>query len=276
MERTDVGDLRIAYQRAGQGPPLLLLHGAVSDSRVWRLALAAFAGDHTVIAWDSPGCGESTDPPDDFRMHDFAACLAGFVEALELDRPHVVGHSWGSTLALQLSLDHPSSVRSLILVGGYAGWAGSLPADEVQRRLDFAIRAADAIDAGTWDPRSMPGLFSDVMPTEQAEELTRIMSDIRPAGIRPAGTRTMARALAECDLSDSLQQVRVPTLLVHGDEDERSSLSVGRRLHGSIPGSTLTVLPGLGHECCLEDPAAFEAAVRTFLQAVEAGAGDPP
>jgi len=170
MEETDVGDLRIGFQRAGQGPPLLLLHGAVSDSRVWRLAVTAFARDHTVIAWDAPGCGRSSDPPDGFGMQDFGAVLAGFVDALELDPAHVLGHSWGSTLALQFCLDHPSSVRSLILVGGYAGWAGSLPAEEVRRRLDFADRAAEGIDAGTWDPRSMAGLFSDVMPVEHAEE----------------------------------------------------------------------------------------------------------
>jgi len=264
MEETDVGDLRIGFQRAGQGPPLLLLHGAVSDSRVWRLAVTAFARDHTVIAWDAPGCGRSSDPPDGFGMQDFGAVLAGFVDALELDPAHVLGHSWGSTLALQFCLDHPSSVRSLILVGGYAGWAGSLPAEEVRRRLDFADRAAEGIDAGTWDPRSMAGLFSDVMPVEHAEELTQIMSDIRPAG-----TRTMARALAECDLSDALPAVRVPTLLVHGDEDERSRPSIGRQLQASIPGSTLSVLPGLGHECHIEDPAAFEATVRAFLRTVE-------
>jgi len=102
------------------------------------------------------------------------------------------------------------------------------------------------------------------MPVEHAEELTQIMSDIRPAG-----TRTMARALAECDLSDALPAVRVPTLLVHGDEDERSRPSIGRQLQASIPGSTLSVLPGLGHECHIEDPAAFEATVRAFLRTVE-------
>jgi pimeloyl-ACP methyl ester carboxylesterase len=197
-------------------------------------------------------------------MDDFADCLAAFIDALGLDRPHVLGHSWGSTLALDLCLRHPSRVRSLILVGGYAGWAGSLPFDEVRRRLDFALGTADTIGSGAWDPTSMPGLFSEIMAPEHAKELAAIMSEIRPEA-----TRTMAHALAETDLRDALDKVDAPTLLVYGDADERSPLPVARALHHGIPGSRLTVLPGLGHECYLEDPSAFEVAVRDFLHDVQ-------
>lgn len=259
-ESVQVGDRRVAYRRTGEGPVLLLLHGAVCDSRVWRLAASAFSDDHTVVAWDAPGCGESSDPPDDFRMPEFADCLAAFIDALALETPHVIGHSWGSALALELCLRHPNLVRSLILVGGYAGWAGSLPSDDVQRRLTFALAAADAIETGEWNPRSMPGLFSDALPPEHAAELVEIMS-----AIRPAGTRTMAHALAECDLRSRLGDVVAPTLLVYGDADERSPLSVAHELHRAIPHSSLAVMPGLGHLCLLEDPDAFEAVVRSFL-----------
>jgi pimeloyl-ACP methyl ester carboxylesterase len=251
----------------GEGPPLLLLHGAVCDSRVWRVEIDAFADEFTVVAWDAPGCGGSSDPPEAFRMRDFADCLAGFIDALGLDRPHVVGHSWGTTLALELCHRHPWRVRSLVLVGGYAGWAGSLPADEVRRRLAFALNVADSLETSGWDPTSMPGLFSEVMPTDRAQELAAIMTDVRPVA-----TRTMARALAEANLRDALGAVTAPTLLVYGDADERSPLAVARDLNARIPGSVLTVLPGLGHECCMEDPSAFDAAVREFLRAQRATA----
>lgn len=260
MGTIEIGELTIGFRRAGSGTPLLLLHGAVCDSRVWRLTLETFADEYDVVAWDAPGCGQSSDAPEHLRMGDFADCLAAFVDALGLQRPHVIGHSWGSTLALELCLRHPSRVRSLVLVGGYAGWAGSLPPDETRRRLDFALEAADAVESKAWDPRSMPGLFSDVMPPEHAADLVAIMTEIRPGA-----TRTMAYALAEADLRDGLGEVAVPTLLLHGGDDVRSPLSVARDLHGEIPDSTLTVLPGLGHECYLEDPPAFDAAVRDFL-----------
>jgi pimeloyl-ACP methyl ester carboxylesterase len=107
----------------------------------------------------------------------------------------------------------------------------------------------------------MPGLFSETMPSDRAHELTTVMSEIRPAG-----TLAMAHALAESDLRDLLGQITVPTLLVHGDSDERSPLAVANDLNARIPGSTLTVLPGLGHECYLEDPTAFKQAVNAFLR----------
>jgi pimeloyl-ACP methyl ester carboxylesterase len=261
MQTVSVGDVEIGYRRAGAGPPLVLLHGAVSDSRVWRLALDSFADAFTVVAWDAPGCGGSSDLPPGAQMADYADCLAGFIGALGLGRADLVGHSWGSTLALELGLRHPALVRRLILVGGYAGWAGSLPADEVARRLDFAHHTADVIQSGAWDPTSMPGLFSDAMSPDIAAELVAIMSEIRA----PA-TRSMAEALAAADLRGVLGDLSAPTLLVHGDADERSGLHVAHALQESIAGATLTVLPGLGHECYLEDATRFDTAVRDFLR----------
>jgi pimeloyl-ACP methyl ester carboxylesterase len=142
MDRVVVNGLEVAFQRQGEGPDLMLLHGAVCDSRVWRAALDSLSDAFTVVAWDTPGCGQSSDPPEHFRLPEFADCLGRFIDALGLQRPHILGHSWGSALALELYRQRPSTVRSLVLVGAYAGWAGSLPADEVNQRLQFALRAA--------------------------------------------------------------------------------------------------------------------------------------
>jgi pimeloyl-ACP methyl ester carboxylesterase len=258
-QHVDVNGLRVAYRRAGDGLPLLLLHGAVCDSRVWRTQLETLSDQFTVIAWDAPGCGDSSDPPEMWRMPQFASCLVAFVDAMEIWRPHVLGHSWGTSLALELSRQHPSVPRSLVLAGAYAGWAGSLPGDEVERRLRFALDTAERLPGG-FDPTTMPGLFSDAMPPDRARELAAIMSEIRPLG-----TQVMARALAEADQRDVLPRIRIPTLLLYGDADERSPLTVANELHDQIDSSTLVVMPGLGHEAFLESAETFDAAVRTFL-----------
>lgn len=263
MDHVEVDGLRIAYRRQGAGEPLVLLHGAVCDSRIWRVELDRFASSFDVVAWDAPGCGGSSDAPDSWSMTDYARALTGLLDGVGFGAAHVLGHSWGSTLAFQLCLQAATRVRSLTVVGGYAGWAGSLPPDEVERRLSFALRSADALPR-RFDPTSMPGLFSDVMPPDRARELAGVMSEIRA----PA-TRTMARALAQADLRSSLANVHVPAMVVVGDQDLRSSVGVARALHRGLPRSSLAVLPGLGHECFLEDADAFDAAVLRFLRSLE-------
>src|SRR5437867_4184781 len=118
----DVGDLRIAYERAGEGPPVVLVHGYVGDAiTTWRHQLENLSAEFMVIAWDNPGSGRSDDPPESFALADFADCLARFVRAVGVERPHVVGLSFGGGLSLELYRRHPSIPRSLVLADTYAG-----------------------------------------------------------------------------------------------------------------------------------------------------------
>ena len=137
-DQIEVEGLRIAFRRRGEGPPLVLLHGGLSDGREWRRQLDRLSDEFTVVAWDAPGCGQSSDPPETFRMPEYADCLAVFIKALGLDRPHVLGLSFGGALALELYRRHPAVPRTLVLVSAYAGWAGSLPAEVSENADQFA------------------------------------------------------------------------------------------------------------------------------------------
>jgi pimeloyl-ACP methyl ester carboxylesterase len=263
MDHVEVGGLRVAYRRAGQGVPLVLLHGGLADSREWRRQLEGLADEFTVVAWDAPGCGGSADPPAAWRLPDYADCLAGLIRALELGRPHMGGLSWGGGLALELYRRHPQIPRSLTLASAYAGWAGSLPSEVVQERLEAALREAD-LPPEQWVPGWLPGLFTERASTEVVSEALAMMSQVRTAGLRP-----MVQGFAEADLRDVLPRIRVPTLLLYGEADRRSPPEVvGRDLHAKIPGSRLVVLPGVGHQCDMEAPDRFNAEVRTFLRSV--------
>src|ERR671911_474797 len=101
METGDGGGIPGGYERVGDGPPVVLVHGFVGDGpTTWRRQLDALSDEFTVVAWDAPGAGGSSDPPLGFGMVDYVDCLAGFVDALGLDRPNVVGLSFGGSLAL--------------------------------------------------------------------------------------------------------------------------------------------------------------------------------
>lgn len=258
-EWVDVGGRTIAFERSGHGAPLVLLHGALGDSREWRPQLDALADEFTVVAWDAPGCGGSFDPPDDFGLDGYADCLAEFIEALDLERPHVLGLSFGSGLALELLRRHPELPRSLVLVSAYAGWAGSLGREVAEQRRESFLRDAErppdevVRDFGTT-------LFTESVPAEIVDEAIAVMSDCRPAGLR-----AMANAFADADLRDVLPLIDLPTLLLYGDADQRSPVSIGEELHARIPGSTFVVLPGPGHMVNLEAPERFNDEVRRFL-----------
>lgn len=98
MDEIEVAGQLIAYERRGEGPPLVLLHGWPMDGREWRRQIDDLSREFTVVAWDAPGAGRSSDPPEKFRLPDWADCLAAFIEALGLGRSHVGGLSWGGSL----------------------------------------------------------------------------------------------------------------------------------------------------------------------------------
>jgi pimeloyl-ACP methyl ester carboxylesterase len=149
----------------------------------------------------------------------------------------------------------------LILVSAYAGWAGSLPADMVDRRLRQAIELSE-LSAEEFVDALLPTMFSEATPKESIDEFAASMRQFHPVGFR-----AMARASAE-DLRDALPLVDVPTLLIYGDNDVRAPLTVADHLHAAIAGSKLAVLSGAGHVCNVEAPDQFNETVRGFLHQV--------
>src|SRR5215210_3670091 len=168
-EAVDLEGGTVTFDRRGHGPPLVLLHGALGDSREWRAQLDALADEFTVVAWDAPGCGGSFDPPEDFGLDGYADCLAAFVKALNLARPHVLGVSFGSGLALELFRRHPDLARSLVLVSAYAGWAGSLGREVAEQRRQRALRDAERPPDEVVRDFSTT-LFTEAVPAEIVDE----------------------------------------------------------------------------------------------------------
>lgn len=252
--------LDIAYERAGEGPPLVFAHGAASDSRLWRPQLTGLSDEFTVVAWDEPGAGRSPDVPPGFGLAGYADALGALIDSLELGPAHVAGLSWGGTVVLELYRRRPELVSTVILVDTYAGWKGSLPAEEVRARVAGA-RAMLAAPAAAFDP-TLPGLFAGDPPGEFAALLEEVAADVRPESMR-----AQLALMAETDLSHVLPRIAVPALLIWGELDRRSPLSVAREFEAAIPEAQLVVLRGAGHVSNLEAPDAFNDAVRAFCRA---------
>lgn len=258
MDRIEVEGLRIAFRRAGEGPPLLLLHGGLQDGRVWRRQIDDLSSEFTVVAWDAPGCGRSSDPPETFTWLDYTVCLASFIEALGFRRLHVAGTFLGAALALELYRHHPGVPTSLVLAPPYAGF-GSLPPEVAEQRVQQVLAEAD-LPPDRWIPRYLSALLSEAAPADVVEDLAEILSEAHPAGMR-----VMARAFADVDIRDVLPRIDAPTLLLEGGADQPAFLKMAEEFDAAIPRSRLVVLPGIGPQANMEAAASFNAEVRRFL-----------
>jgi pimeloyl-ACP methyl ester carboxylesterase len=262
MPKIKAKGTQIAYQRSGMGPPLVLLHGFIVDSRTWRPQIEALSSDFDVIAWDAPGCGKSSDPGEEFTMADSADCLAGMLEAIGVAPAHICGLSWGATMALEFYRNYPGKVRSLILADTYAGWTGSLGEEAAAQRLARCLRESE-MPAEEWVPQWVPDAFSTGASKELLNELTSIMWDFHPVGFR-----AMSRAVSP-DFREVLPQVSVPTLLLWGEDDKRSPLACGEAMRDAIPGARLVVITNAGHVSNMEQPERFNAEVRGFIMGLD-------
>jgi pimeloyl-ACP methyl ester carboxylesterase len=220
--------------------------------------VSALSDEFTVVAWDEPGAGASSDIPPSFSLGDYADALGAVVDSV--GPAHLCGLSWGGTVVLELYRRRPELALTLILADTYAGWKGSLPPDEVQARADHA-REMLAAPPAEFDP-TLPGLFSGDAPPADVVALVEKVN----AGVRPHNLRTQLSVMVEADLRDVLSSVAVPTLLIWGEHDRRSPLSVARQFQTAIAHAELVVIPDCGHMSNLERPVEFNAAVRSFVR----------
>ncbi|WP_175525181.1 alpha/beta fold hydrolase [Microbacterium sp. cf046] len=242
MPEVMVDGVRIAYRRRGTGAPLVLFHGAFEDSRVWTEELERLSPHVDVIAWDAPGCGESADVPSGWVDADWAGAASGFITALGLRKPAVAGFSLGSTIALLLARDHPTSVGRLVLVGAYAGWGGSLSADALAERI-AAVRYTIEHPADEWADAFLDSVFAADADAERRAHARSLLDDWRPT------TTTALLPVMAQDLRPALPTIRTETLIVRGTEDARSPRSASLELCRLLPRARLVEIAGAGHDC---------------------------
>lgn len=263
---------RIHYLRAGEsGPPLVLLHGGIIDAaRVsWGAVLEPLAEDYRVYAPDLLGYGQSDLPAGALTMERHVETVAGFLDALDVETPTVVGLSMGGAIGLGLALDAPERIDRLLLVDSY-GLGRELPNGllsyalaRVQifnkiaiglfrrsRRFTRASLGGIVHDLDTLDPAAVDAVFEEVQrPTAGAA-----FRKFRESEVTREGYRT-------CYLED-LQNLAVETHLLHGKHDEVVPLAWAQRAADRIPDGSLTVLAECAHWPPREDPEAVVEFVR--------------
>lgn len=247
----DLAGVRVHYEAAGEGRPVLLLHGWGASAPAMRPIFDALRSDHAVYALDFPGFGQSALPPVPWSVGDYAELVAAFLDSLGIARADVIGHSFGGRVGIVLAAKWPAKVERLVLVDSAGIRRAPPPSRSVLRA---GLRAGKALV-------SAPGL-GWLRSRAEAVARDRLGSeDYRSAGpLR----ETFVKVVAE-DLSPYLPRIQAPTLLIWGERDEDTPVADGRAMESSIPDAGLVVLPGAGHFSYLDRPADFSRIVRHFL-----------
>ena len=256
-----VGGLRLYAQRrpGSTSPPLLLIHGLGGSLTSWG-ALLAQLPDRDILMVDSPGAGRSAVPLLPMRLWTIADYVAGAARALGVDRADVLGFSHGGLVAQELARRHPALVRRLIVVGTNMG-IGSKPARwNVNRALLSTKRYRDRATA----ERDFPILAGGHTARDPA--VLAAVLDARAAHAPPSrGYRYQQWAVIGWSSRRWLAQLRVPTLVLHGEADPAVPVANARMLAARIPDAHLEVVPGAGHMLLFDESEKAAAIIERFL-----------
>ena len=255
----------IAYRAAGEGPPLVLLHGIGSGSASWEAQLHALSARFRAIAWDAPGYGGSDPLPGEAPPSSaYGDAVADLVNGLGLDRVHLLGHSLGGLIAASFAARHPGRLWSVALSDAAAGYLNS--PDELRvNRLEARVEAMTTLGPEEVARRRARDVLSPGAPDAVYEKVFAVQSRLRPEGYVQA-----ARMLHGSDIFADAAAIRAPALVMYGSEDTVTPESIGRTIAAAIPGAHYVTLPGLGHASYVEGPAAFNAALTEFLDGLDA------
>ena len=246
--------------RRGEGEPLLLIQGMSGNHLAWGEAfLSDLERDFDVITYDHRGIGLSDFVSDPFSIVDLAEDAAGVLDALGLETAHVMGISMGGMVAQELALRHPERIRTLTLGCTYCGGEGSSLASEgVVQKLGEAMLSGDrerAIRTG-WEVNVSPGYGADHSNFSVFYEMAQTF----PAPVTVI--MLQAQAINAHDTSARLGEIDIPTLVVHGTEDQMIGVANGKLIASLIPGARLEVYEGVGHMFWWEQPERTAALVR--------------
>ena len=248
----------LGYDEAGGGErtPIVFLHGVGSDKSVWRPQLEHFRGDRRAIAFDYPGYGESDPAPEGTTRDDYASAILAAMSELGIRKAHVCGLSLGGVVAIALHHAWPERVASLILADTFA---------EHPEGRGFYERSIEASS----DIRMLAEARIDILIAQAADPAVRTDLIETMARIDPAAFRIGAEAVWLADQRDRVHDIRVPTLVLCGDEDRITPPALSTALTRMIPGAQYEQIARAGHLTNVERPDEFNTLVGAFIRGVD-------
>lgn len=250
------GEVRIAFEREGQGPALVLMHGAEATRGMFAALVPHLSKHFTVIAYDQRDCGDTEGPERAATLADLAGDAHQFIKALGFKRAHVFGSSFGGRVAQALALLHPRAVDHLVLA---STWPLPRPYEEL---CPEASRLAELREGLPGTAEELATWFFPEAYLQQRPELRRVFANARPASARSRRrTATVATAL-----ENGVADIVAPTLVLAGELDRVVPPAVTLAMAGRIHGADAVLLPAIGHVSALQAPEVLAHHLIRFLK----------
>ena len=253
----------LSYAERGDdsGVPVVLLHGVTDSWRSFELVLPLFSKSIHAFAITQRGHGDSSHPQSGYTFSDFAGDLAAFMDALNIQKAVIVGHSMGSSVAQRFAIDHPQRVKGLVLVGSFASMRDNPVVEEFWDTVVSKI--TDPVDPGIAQAfqestinTSVPPEFYEMVVQESLKVPARVW-------------REAFAGFPKHDFSGELHKIKAPTLIVWGDHDAFCPRSDQDTLQTTISGSRLVVYSGTGHAVHWEQPRRFVTDLEAFIKGLD-------
>lgn len=262
MPKVRIGQIELFYQEDGHSEPVVWIHGLGIDHRVWALQMPLFSQHFRCLAFDNRDAGQSDRSADSYTIKTLVDDAVRLMDALAIDKAHIVGLSMGGAIAQELAITHPTRVTRLVLVSTYTSadrrGADVLNSFAVMRarfsREEYARATSPWVF--TYQNYRIPGLVESA--------ITRFLEDpyFLPADVY---ARQVEAALSH-SAEDRLSRITASTLIVAGDEDIMTPMRFARTLHERIPGARLAIIQGGGHALVLTHAEEFNQLVLSFLK----------
>lgn len=264
MPRARVGDIEMHWVEAGAGDPLVLIMGFGGDHTAWAFQVPALSERYRVIAFDNRGAGQTDQPDAPYAIAQMAGDTVGLMDALGVDRAHVLGVSMGGMIAQEVALRYPARVRTLQLHCTYArpdaytrALLGTWRVERESLPREAFVRASFFWLFGRQTYGERPDLVKAIEATALAQPYPQSLE----------GWLGQAEACVAHDALDRLKDIACPTLVSVADGDILVPPRYSREIAARIPGATLRIVPGAGHVYFWERADLFNAMCLEFLAA---------
>lgn len=266
MNTIQVSGRQVAYSEFSPTHPkaTVLFLAWLGGSRLgWQSVVIEIGKDYRALAPDHRDTGDSEKFEDAYSLPDLADDAAEFLKALQTGPVFVVGLSMGGMVAQHLALRHPDLVRGLVLVSTTAGGVGGTPATERGRT---ALFLSTDIEAGERARQALALMAADGLAERDPATFDQAEHNARQHPQSAESYKRQFRAIRSHDTAAELSQIKVPTLVLHGETDDLIPLPNGTRLASSISGADTKIYPQTGHMPQVERREEFVADLRSFLE----------